>query len=31
MVALDADNFFDNIRNEPRFLELRRRVGLRPL
>ena len=31
MVAIDADVFFDNIRNEPRFLELRRRVGLRPL
>ena len=31
MVAIDADILFDNIRNEPRFLELRRRVGLRPL
>ena len=31
MVAIDADLFFDNIRQEPRFLELRRRVGLRQL
>ena len=31
MVAIDADVQFDNIRSEPRFLELRRRVGLRPL
>ena len=28
MVAIDADVLFDNIRNEPRFLELRRKVGL---
>ena len=31
MVAIDADLLFDNIRQEPRFLELRRRVGLRPI
>ena len=31
MVAIDADVLFDAIRNEPRFLELRRKVGLRTL
>jgi DNA-binding winged helix-turn-helix (wHTH) protein/TolB-like protein/Flp pilus assembly protein TadD len=28
MVAIDADLWFDNIRSEPRFIDIRRRVGL---